>query len=162
VPVPELRAPAGVHIRPMLAGEEPRVLDALNRNWADTWGFTPIRSEMLEHDLDGQRAGMLLGVDAVDDGRILATCHAVFDETDRNPDGDPRAWISNLTVDPDARGRGLGRALLLAGLRFLRDRGAGSITLGVDADDPPPLRLYESVGFQPMSGLRMWDKTLHG
>jgi ribosomal protein S18 acetylase RimI-like enzyme len=160
VAVPRLSVADGVRIRPMHADEDQRLLDALNRNWADTWGFTPIHAEMLTLDLDGQRQGMLLGVDANDDTRILATCHAVFDETDRNPDGYPRAWISNLTVDPDARQRGLGRALLVAGLASLRARGAGSITLGVDADDPAPLRLYESVGFRPISAIQMWDKPL--
>lgn len=150
----------GVRIRPMHAGEEESILAALNRNWAGTWDFVPIRPEMLEADLVDQRDGMLLAVDDLDDRRILATCHAVFDPTDQNPDGDPRAWISNLTVDPDQRGRGLGRAMLVAGMRFLRSRGAGSITLGVDGGDPAPLRLYQSVGFETVSSTCAWDKSL--
>src|SRR5437764_9155774 len=100
---------------------------------------------MLAGDLEGQREGMLLDVDTADDSRILATCHAVFDASDQNPDGDPHAWISNLTVDAEQRGRGLGRTMLQAGIAYLRGRGAGSITLGVDAGDPAPLTLYESV-----------------
>jgi ribosomal protein S18 acetylase RimI-like enzyme len=50
--------------------------------------------------------------------------------------------------------------MLLAGLRFLRSRGAGSITLGVDAGDPAPLRLYQSVGFKTFSSTHAWDKSL--
>jgi mycothiol synthase len=160
VPVPALQVPPGVHIRAMHAGEESRVLEALNRAWEGTWSFQPIHADMLARDLEGQRDGMLLGVEADSPTRILATCHAVFDRTDQNPDGHPRAWISNLTVDPDARGRGLGRALLVAGMDFLRQRGAGSITLGVDAGDPAPLRLYESVGFQAISAIQAWDKAI--
>jgi mycothiol synthase len=156
----ELNIPHNVRIRAMHPGEEPAILDALNNNWEGTWNFTPIRLEMLEGDLVDQRDGMLLAVDARDDARIVATCHAVFDATDRNPDGDPRAWISNLTVHPEYRGQGLGRTMLVAGLRFLRDRGAGSITLGVDAGDPAPLRLYESVGFVTISSIEAWDKSL--
>jgi mycothiol synthase len=152
--------PAGVRIRSMHVGEEAAILAALNRAWASTWDFVPIRPELLERDLEGQRAGMLLAVDIADDTRILATCHAVFDPADENPDGGPRAWISNLTVDPALRGRGLGRAMLLAGLASLRERGAGSITLGVDAGDPTPLRLYQSVGFQTVSSMEAWDKSL--
>ena len=150
----------GLRIRSLEPGEEPRLLEALNRAWAGTWNFIPIRPEMLAHDLDGQRAGMLLGVDQRDPSRILATCHAVFDPTDRNPDGQPRAWISNLTVDPDHRGRGIGRAMLAAGLDDLRGRGAGSITLGVDAGDAAPLRLYAAAGFSIASRLEAWDKGL--
>ena len=153
--------PSGARIRPMRSGEEPAILAALNRNWTGTWDFVPIRAEMLERDLDGQRSGMLLAVDAADDARILATCHAVFDPADQNPDGAPKAWISNLTVDPAQRGRGLGRAMLLAGLTSLRERGAGSITLGVDAGDAKPLRLYQSIGFETVSTMEAWDKRLH-
>jgi mycothiol synthase len=158
--VPHVEPDGDVRIRSMHPGEEPAILAALNRNWEGTWDFVPIRPEMLAGDLEGQREGMLLAVDANDDSRILATCHAVFDPTDVNLDGDPRAWISNLTVDASQRGRGLGRAMLVAGLRFLRARGAGSITLGVDAGDPAPLRLYQSVGFVTVSSMEAWDKSL--
>jgi GNAT superfamily N-acetyltransferase len=122
VPLPAFDVPEDLRIRPMHDGEDAAVLDALNRNWADTWGFQPITADMLALDLEGQREGMLLAVDAADDARILATCHAVFDTSDINPDGAPRAWISNLTVDPEARGRGLGRGMLLAGLEAIRRR----------------------------------------
>jgi ribosomal protein S18 acetylase RimI-like enzyme len=155
-----ISVPEGVRIRAMRAGEEPAILDALNRNWEGTWDFVPIRPEMLESDLAGQRAGMLLAVDATDDTHILATCHAVFDPDDQNPDGDPRAWISNLTVDAEQRGRGLGRVMLLAGIASLRDRGAGSVTLGVDAGDPAPLRLYTSAGFEVVTSVGVWDISL--
>jgi mycothiol synthase len=84
----------------------------------------------------------------------------VFDPTDVNPDDNPRAWISNLTVDPDYRGRGIARAMLAAGIAHLRSRGASSITLGVDANDPAPFTLYRSVGFQIASSLEAWDKLL--
>lgn len=56
-----------------------------------------------------------------------------------------------LGVHPDAEGRGLGRALLLAGLAHLRDAGASRIILYVDADSPGPIHLYESLGFGTMS-----------
>jgi mycothiol synthase len=159
-PVDDPRMPRELRVRLMRPGEEQRVLEALNRNWAGTWDFVPIRPEMLESDLEGQRDGMLLVVEGADDDRIVATCHAVFDRTEQNPDGDPKAWISNLTVDPDYRGRGVARALLLAGLLSLRARGAGSITLGVDAGDPAPLKLYLSVGFETVSSVEVWDKPL--
>jgi len=155
-----LSVPDGVRIRSMHPGEEPAILDALNRNWAGTWDFVPIRLEMLESDLDRQRVGMLLAVDDAADTRILATCHAVYDPDDQNPDGDPRAWISNLTVDAEQRGRGLGRVMLLAGIASLRERGAGSVTLGVDAGDPAPLRLYTSAGFEVVSSVGAWDISL--
>lgn len=158
VPTPEARPMPGLRLRPMRADEDRDVVDALNRNWFGTWNFVEIPLEMLQEDLDGQREGMLLGVDEAD--RILATCHAVFDPGAQNPDGHPRAWISNLTVDPAYRQRGIARAMLAAGIAHLRAHGAGSITLGVDANDPAPFRLYQSVGFQVVTSQEAWDKSL--
>ncbi len=50
-------------------------------------------------------------------------------------------------VDPAERGTGLGRALTLAGLRYLRSRGLFQVMLYVDASNTPAIRLYESLGF---------------
>ena len=114
-------AVTGLQIRSIRPDEDERVLDALNRHWAGTWNFVSIPFEMLQRDLDGQREGMLLGVDTSD--RIIATCHAVYEPGEQNPDGNPRAWISNLTVGPEYRQRGIARVMLAAGIAHLRARG---------------------------------------
>lgn len=158
VPLPSSNGVPGLQLRTIRPGEDQAVVDALNRNWAGTWNFVEIPLEMLQEDLVGQRDGMFLGVDAND--RIVATCHAVYEPTQQNPDGGPRAWISNLTVDPNYRQRGVARAMLASGLAHLRARGAGSITLGVDASDPAPFGLYQSVGFEVWTSQEAWDKTL--
>lgn len=156
-PTPAAQPVAGITLRPIRSGEDDAVLAALNRAWTGTWNFVSIPREMLAEDLRDQRAGMLLGVDASE--HIVATCHAVFAPEATNPDGAPRAWISNLTVAPEQRGRGLARAMLAAGIACLRDRGATSITLGVDADNPAPFHLYQSVGFRIVSRLQALDNA---
>jgi mycothiol synthase len=50
-------------------------------------------------------------------------------------------------VDPGEQGTGLGRALTLAGLRYLRERGLPEAMLYVDEDNAPAIRMYSALGF---------------
>lgn len=150
----------GVNVRPLRPGEDAALLAALNRAWAGTWGFSPIPPAALASDLHDQRDGMLVAADAANDSRIVATVHAIFDRDARNLDGGPAAWISNLTTDPDWRGRGLGRLMLTRGIRSLLNRGAESVMLGVDGGNIAAVTLYRSAGFEVLSTNNIWERSL--
>lgn len=59
------------------------------------------------------------------------------------------AHITTIAVRPDARGRGIGTALLLALLVAAREGGATSATLDVRVSNLGAQRLYERLGFRP-------------
>lgn len=152
----------GVDVRPLRPDEDAALLTALNRAWAGIWGFSPVAPAALAGDLRNQRDGMLVAIDTVDDSRIVATVHAIFDPDDRNVDGGPSAWISNLTTDPDWRGRGLGRLMLTRGIDKLEERGAESVMLGVDGGNDAAMGLYRSAGFEVVSTTDIWERSLGG
>jgi len=61
---------------------------------------------------------------------------------------DGTGWIAQLAVARDERGSGLGRALLLDGLRRRAEAGATMLGLAVQADNRGALNLYLDTGLQ--------------
>lgn len=62
-------------------------------------------------------------------------------------------WIGNLLVQSDARGRGIGRSLMVGALNALLDSGADTVwltasLLGAD--------LYRKLGFVPIDSINRW------
>ena len=62
-------------------------------------------------------------------------------------DHDPIGEIYIMGVSPQFRGRGVGRAVTLAGLRYLRYQGIFSAMLYVDSSNTDAISLYSSLGF---------------
>jgi len=58
-----------------------------------------------------------------------------------------RGWINYLAVDPAARHRGLGRALMAEAERLLLQRGCPKINLQVRRDNREALAFYQRIGF---------------
>jgi len=63
------------------------------------------------------------------------------------------AEILTLAVNPDKRGKGLGRSLLQAAIRKAGEMGAASMFLEVGVDNPAALALYAGLGFSKV-GMR--------
>ncbi len=61
------------------------------------------------------------------------------------------AWIYDLAIDDEQRGKGYGRALLNGLEQVAREHGLGSIALNVFAGNDYARRLYERAGFKPTS-----------
>ena len=57
--------------------------------------------------------------------------------------------IQNVSVLPDMRRQGLGRALVLKALEAFRNLGAQSVALEATAENAVAIRMYSSLGFLP-------------
>jgi ribosomal protein S18 acetylase RimI-like enzyme len=60
-------------------------------------------------------------------------------------------WLEDIFVDAEARGTGMGRALVEAAFERARERGCARIELDVNEANPAALALYESLGFEARS-----------
>jgi ribosomal protein S18 acetylase RimI-like enzyme len=73
---------------------------------------------------------------------------------------EPTGWIEVLGVDPDHRGKAIGRRLAEAVLEHFRQRGAHAVRTLVDETKQDDVRgFFSSLGFAP-SSLRPFVKTL--
>lgn len=80
-----------------------------------------------------------------DDGAILGSLTLVLF---RIPTG-LRAWIEDVVVDGDARGRGVGEALNRYAIDVAAERGARSVDLTSRPSREAANRLYQRLGFVP-------------
>jgi mycothiol synthase len=119
-------------------------------SFRDHWGYT---EELLEEWLEWyggdyfDPALTYLGVDP--GGQVVGMCMCVIYPERNVKLGREQGVVEALGVLPDHRSRGLGRALLLEGMRALRRRGCTHLAIGVDSQNPTgALHLYESVGFR--------------
>lgn len=110
------------------------------------------------------------------DDALAATPSSRLRVSDR-PDGDldegvgayavtgragPRGYLQRLAVDPSLQRRGIGSALVIDALRWLRRWGAREALVNTQEHNEAALALYESLGFhlQP-DGLAVLRRSVH-
>jgi GNAT superfamily N-acetyltransferase len=67
--------------------------------------------------------------------------------------------LFGMFVEPEARRRGVGAALVEAVIGWASDRGATSLYLGVTETNHPAIALYERCGFRPTGTRRPLEHT---
>lgn len=71
----------------------------------------------------------------------------------------PGIYLEDLYVEPEFRGRGLGKQLLQAVARLAVKRGCGRFEWSVLDWNTPAIEFYKSLGAQPMSGWTIFRVT---
>ena len=74
--------------------------------------------------------------------------------------GEKKGRIFMIGTDPDYRGRGVGRRVLLAGLAHLKNRGMQVTELTVDSENEAARVLYQSVGFEVRTSSLWYEKAI--
>jgi GNAT superfamily N-acetyltransferase len=133
-------ADAAVRIVPFRDELAP-AFDRLNREWLARYFTVEPLDEAYLTDPRGKilaRGGevffALLGE------TVIGTCAAI-------PQGMDAFELMKLGVAPEARGRGVGRALVARVITYARERGATQVVLWSASRLAPAIRIYASLGF---------------
>jgi ribosomal protein S18 acetylase RimI-like enzyme len=88
-------------------------------------------------------------------GRVVGMCSLLY--TVSTAEGGKAAWLEDLVVRPESRGRGIGRMLLEHAIGQARADAVLRITLLSDADNERARALYRKLGFthSPMRTMRL-------
>jgi len=145
-----------IETRSFLVGQDEQDwIDVNNRAFAwhreqSGWTMEMVHERQAEDwfDPDGFRVHEI-------DGRLAAYCW-----TKAHDDEDPPAGeVYVIAVDPDFHGRGLGRALTLAGYQHLEAAGLTRGILYVDADNTPAVTLYLDIGLEIAVVRRLYTRS---
>ena len=152
-----IKMPEGFSLRPFTLDQDEQMLaDLQNAAFGHHWGFSPNSVEEIRARVRLDRSPPE-GIIFVLDGSRPAG----YNWTLRASNG-VRAvgWIAMTGVHPDYRGRGLGTAVVLAGMEYLKNTGVDGIELEVDSENVPATKLYANLGFKKVDQTVWYEKRL--
>ena len=154
--VPEANLPQGFSFRPFRPGDEAALTAVQNAAFSNQWGFSPNTVEQVAYSVHMSRSepegvALLLAGD-----EVAGYCwtQTTFEATDIV------GSVLMVGVHPKHQGKGLGRAVLLSGMRSLLERGIQVIELTVDRDNLAATELYASVGYVKVGGQEWYEAAL--
>jgi mycothiol synthase len=151
-PIPDVALPAGWSVR-HVGGEDE--WPARVETHREVWHPSKVTLEAYRRLRQAPVYDPELDLVAVSpDGEFASYCICWLDPADRSGEFEP------VGTRPAFRGRGIGKAVMLEGLRRLRERGAESAIVVSVGSNEASRRLYESVGFETFDKEYLYGKTL--
>lgn len=163
-PVPDPALPEGFTLTHTEgAADAVRWIEMFNMSFIDHWNHHEESAEGHAHWLrnDPNYVNERDLVAVAPDGTWASFCFCMVYREDNEAKGRKEGWIDILGTRRGYRKMGLGTAMLIAGMRKLKEAGMDTAVLGVDAENPTgALRLYESVGFKQVRSSTTYNKDL--
>ena len=151
--LPPLELPCGYSLRSFrLCEDEPILTTLQNEAFGQNWGFSPNTVDQIRARVRVNRCDPDGIVFIVKDDMV-----AGYNWTLRSG---RTGWVSMTGVSSAYRGRGLGQAVVLAGIHYLRSQDVEAIELEVDYENTPARALYLKLGFEAASQTLWYEKRL--
>jgi GNAT superfamily N-acetyltransferase len=112
--------------------------------------------EILRHTLFGQRAYAEVVIGYYQQQPV---CFALFFHNFSTFLGRPGIYLEDLFVQPDFRGKGFGRKLLVYLARLTKERNCGRLEWSVLDWNEPAIGFYKSLGARPLDEWTMFRVT---
>jgi mycothiol synthase len=150
-PIPALALPPGIEIRPARPAHYRAIWEAEREAFQDNWGYTPWPEENYQRFLGYPHYDPMLWRIAWEGNQVVGMVLNVVNAEENAAFGRSRGYAEDIAVRRPWRRKGIASALLADSLRALQARGLVEAALGVDADNPRALALYERLGFKAAS-----------
>ena len=144
-PIPPAIFPEGFTLRQAAGEQELEAIVALHQAAFGTQNMTiETRRAIMRNPAYIPELDLLL---EAPDGTLAAFCYCTILKEANKLSGHSEGEIAIMGTSPAYQKRGLGRAMLLAGLRRLKDFGVETATLGTSSENEGAHSIYFSVGF---------------
>ncbi len=153
--------PAGLETRPARPEHYDLIWEAHTEAFRDHWNYIEPGREEYEEWRNSRTFNPELWQVAWAGDQVAGMILNFIDEEHNRKFNRRRGYTEEICVRRPWRKIGLARALLTRSLQMHKDCGMTEAALGVDAQNPNgALQLYQSVGFQVVSSMEIYEKAL--
>jgi len=141
-------------------GEEDKLTQIQNRAFAGTWGYNPNTVEEITYRTNLSTYSPEDIVLTCEGDKVIGYCWTGIACKGGVP-SERKGQIFMLGLDPDYRGKGIGKKILLAGLAHLKSRSLQVAELTVDSENKAACALYKSIGFKVRTISFWYEKVIN-
>ena len=143
--LPQLNLRSNFRLKPFELGRDEAMLTELqNAAFGQHWGFCPNTVEEIAARVRIKNTDPNGIIFVMDGDRPAGYNWTLRNENQYGKIG----FVSMTGVHPLYRGNGLGTAVVVTGMEYLREQGVGAIELEVDSENTPARQLYLKLGYR--------------
>ncbi|MBU7042770.1 MAG: GNAT family N-acetyltransferase [Theionarchaea archaeon] len=159
--IPDLQLPQGIETRPVTPDQYSAIISAWNEACKELRGTIPFTDEGFAEWQEDPTFDPSLWQIAWHNDTVVGTTFCFINEYENAQYNRKRGYTELISVAKPWRGQGIAKALMVQGMKALKERGMTEAALGVDAGNPSgALGLYEAMGYKITKRVMYYWKPL--